>query len=355
MSYALETKLARLHAFWRRSNQDRPLVGFTGGYFPSDSIKVIRLAEREVEPRDIDVDAFLADCDAQFSAWRPYTGDLLWSASALWGFRWMSAIFGQPLHVSEETIWDEPCLPDYDHLEKLAFSLDNKWVGALLSITQRLAEHAEGRYCLGATLLTGPLASLAGLRGVTELALDLVDRPASVVAALKVVTEAWTQVCLQQLRLLPRYGGGYGQPARFLWAPGSLIEFDEDSSFLLSPNLHRRIVLPAHRELLASFDYAYLHLHSSQLRTLTDILQLRELPAIEVTVDVNSSVPDLIPALRQVQEHKPLVVHGYLTAEEIETIIEEVPPAGLCVIGRADTPDRAADLQERVLGSRGWL
>ncbi len=348
-------RFARLRSFWNRTNHDRPVIGFTGGYFPRDSIRMIRLTGRAVEPDDIQVPEFLADCDTQHAAWQDCTGDLPWCAAPLWGFRWMSAILGQPLHIGEETIWDEPILKDYDHLDRLSYDPNDKWLCALLELTRRLVEHAAGRYCLGAVLMTGPLASLVGLRGAIEFGYDVSDQPERVALALQAVTETWIRVAQAQFALLPPFHGGYGHPARFVWAPGPLVEFDEDSSFLLSPRLHRNLVLPAHRRLLSQLGCSYLHLHSTQLHTLDSLLELESLAAIELTPDVGSSISDLIPVIRRVQAHKLVIVHGYLTAEDMIAIIESVPPEGLCVIGRADEPDQAAQLQEAVMGRRGWM
>jgi len=347
-------KFARLRAFWQRANHDRPLVGFTGGYFPRDTIRLIRQTGRPVEPEDIDVPAFLASCDADAVAWQAHTGDLIWAATPLWGFRWLSAIFGQPLHIGEETIWDDAILKDYENLDALRLDPGNRWLTVMLQLTSRLVEHAAGRYALGATLLTGPLASLVGLRGALEFGYDVSDQPERVDTALAVVTETWVQVMQQQLSLLPAYQGGYGQPVRLVWAPGHVVEFDEDASYLLSPKLHRRFILPSHQRVVAELPYAYIHLHSSQLHTLDNLLDLEGLRGIELTPDVGSSAVDLIPAIRRVQQRKPVIVHGYLSADEMSAIIESVPPEGVCIASRANTPEEAAQLQESVMARRGW-
>jgi hypothetical protein len=355
VSGVLTDKFAHLRNFWRRANHDRPVIGFTGGYFPKESIRMIRRTGAAIQPDDILVSEFLADCDAQYNAWHQCTGDLIWSAAPVWGFRWMSAIFGQPLHIGEETIWDEPILKGYDQLDQLRFDPNNKWLQALTELTRKLVEHAAGRYCLGVTLLTGPLASLVGLRGAIDFGYDVCDQPDRVEAALGIVTDTWIQVTQCQFGLLPAYHGGYGQPARLLWATGPLVEFDEDSSFLFSPKRHRQLVLPAHRQLLSQLTCSYLHLHSTQLHTLENLMELDELAGLEFTPDVGSPVVNLIPAIRRALTRKPVIVHGYLSVEDINAIIESVPPEGLCIIGRADSPEEAAQLQGAVMGRRGWI
>lgn len=54
------------------------------------------------------------------------------------------------------------------------------------------------------------------------------------------------------------------------------------------------------------------------------------------------------------QAHKPVIVHGYLGAEDMNAIIESVPSEGLCIVSRANTLEEVAQLQDAVMGRRGW-
>jgi len=91
-------------------------------------------------------------------------------------------------------------------------------------------------------------------------------------------------------------------------------------------------------------------MHSTQLHTLDRLLELDDLPAIELTPDYGQSIPDMIPAIAKSQARKPVIVHAYFTVEEMQMIIDQIPPEGLCVIGRADTPAEARRLQDVILG-----
>jgi threonine dehydrogenase-like Zn-dependent dehydrogenase len=56
----------------------------------------------------------------------------------------------------------------------------------------------------------------------------------------------------------------------------------------------------------------------------------------------------LIPIIARIQDRKPLIVRAFFTAEGMRMIIDRVPLEGLCVIGRAETPWQARELQEMV-------
>jgi len=351
MDSITQAKLERQRAFSRRENHDRPVIGFTGSYFPTDTTRMLRQAGPHLTPQDVRVEAFVEDCEAQYAAWRDCTGDLFWTASPLPGFfRWLCGALGQPLSIRSDNIWGEPFLSDYAALAKLAPREDNPWLEALRRLTDALVARSAGRYPVAVAALLGPLSVLAELRSPTVLAADLYDHPDGVQEAMRLLTEWWVKLVTEHFQRLPQWHSGYTNSTRYLWAPGPIVEFDEDSSFMFSSRAHQRVVMPHHRELVRHIKYAFIHLHSTQLHTLDNLLELDGLAAIELTPDYGASIPDLIPAIARVQAKKPVIVHGYLTAEEMRLVMERVPPEGVCLMSRRDTPEEAKRLQEEVLG-----
>jgi hypothetical protein len=195
-----------------------------------------------------------------------------------------------------------------------------------------------------------PLSALVDLRGNTQFAFDLYDRPADVRRGLQFFADLWNQLVSDQYARIPNWHGGYTSAQRYIWAHGRIIEFSEDPSFMLSPRFHHELVMPSHRQLVQQVEYAYIHLHSTQLHTLDHLLDMEHLVAIELTPDHGESISDLIPTMVTIQACKPLIVHGFFTVEEMRLIIDRVPPDSLCVIGRAETPDEACRLQDAMLG-----
>ena len=348
----MEERVSRFRAFWAGENHDRPLVGFTGSYFPRETIELLNTKDGQLHPDGIDVTRFLKHCDVQYAAWNEHTGDMIWSASPLWGLPWLAAILKQTLHVGQTTIWTEPVLEDYGELDALRNLDRSPWLDVLLEMTSRMAEHSRGKYPMGSLAIAAPLVTLTDLRGTTKFALDLYDRPAEVERGLGVITEIYLDLMRRFFRAAPAWHGGYGIGTRFVWAPGHLVEYDEDAGYLLSPDFHRRFVIPLHRRIAASFSHAYLHLHSSQLHTAGNLLAEESLPYLELTPDVDCNVQDLIGPLRQMLESKRVILHGYLKAEDLAVVIESVPPEGLCLVSRVETPEEAAALREEVFGGR---
>jgi hypothetical protein len=350
MDADLRARLDRQRAFWTGENHDRPVIGFTGTYYSTAAAALLGPAEGRVTPAGIAIDRFLEYTDAQFEAWRDCTGDLFWTANPLYQFRWLAAAVGAPVFAGGDSIWAEPCIKDYAQLEDLAISEDNPWLQTLWMLTDALVAHAAGRYPVAANEFMSPLSALADLRGNTELAFDLYDRPEDVKRGLSHFTAIWSSLLLAQYQRLPAWHGGYTSAQRYIWAPGRIVEFNEDPAFMFSPGFHQEFVMPSHHQVLRQLEYPYIHLHSTQLHTLDCLLDMDGLPAIELTPDHGASIPDLIPTMVKIQARKPLIVHAFFPAQEMQMIVDQVPPEGLCVIGRAETADEAHRLQDTVLG-----
>ncbi len=339
----VQDKLDLQRTFWARENH-RPVIGFTGTYFHADSVRLLGKQEGLLRPEDIDVEQVVDHIDVEFEDWKDATGDLFWCASPFQQFfGWLSAVMGGPLQVKADMIWCERFIDDYGTLRD---GKDVGWAALLWELLDALVERSSGRYPVAPKGVLSPLATLAEARGNTELAFDLTDRPHEVETAMSTITDAWVRLALGNFDHLPDWYGGYTSAPRFIWAPGSMIEFDEDPAFMFSPRAHGRFVMPSHRELMRHFDYPYIHLHSTQIHTLDNLLDLEELAAIELTPDFGESILDLIPAIAKIVERKPIIFHGFMTADEMRAILDRVPPEGLSIISRVEVVEDAFRLQD---------
>lgn len=341
-------KLDRQRAFWTRENHDRPLFGITGTYFHSDTVRMLGQTEGVLMPGSVDFERIADQVDEEFEQWRDRTGDLFWSGSPFQQFfGWLSAVVGGRLQLKADMIWCERFIDDYGDL---AGGVDEGWTELLFALLDMLSSRSAGRYPIAPKAMLSPLGILAEVRGNTELAFDIVDRPEEVERAMAYLTDEWVKLARSNFDHIPDWNGGYTTAPRYIWAPGTVFEFDEDPAFMFSPDQHRRFVVPSHVEVMRHFDYSYIHLHSTQLHTLDNLLALDEMAAIELTPDHGESISDLVPAIARIRDSKPVLVHGYMAAEEMQEIARRVPPEGLCLISRVDTTEDALRLQDALLG-----
>ena len=131
MAKDLEERLAHQRAFWERNNLDRPVIGFTGSYFSPDTVKLIGREEGRVAPEDVDIERTLAYTEAQLEAWQDCTGDLFWTATQLYQFRWLAATVGAAVSAGGDSVWAEPFIEDYGQVQELKVTDDNPWLEVL--------------------------------------------------------------------------------------------------------------------------------------------------------------------------------------------------------------------------------
>ena len=341
-----DEKKARYRAFWDRAETDRPLVGTTINPLPS--IRAVR-GEGVLSPEDLDIEENLRELDEEWEQWQGASGDVVWSASPLWAFHWLPAIAGCPNERSGETVWIQPGLDDWDRLESIRFDRGNQWYRRLMEFMDALVEHAAGRYPVAAPSMADCADLVMHLRGAERLALDLHDSPDMVARLASNCVDLAASVIDAVYEVVPRHLGGYAGTIRFFWAPGEMVELGEDLSIMMSPAVHRQLVVPMHRAFGRRFPWNILHLHSGYLHTLPNVLEIEEIKAIEITPDFGADMVPFIPVMGQILERKPLIVHGVMTAEAVKEITRALPARGLCLFCRCDSPAQGAAILDSVL------
>lgn len=339
-------KIRRYRAFWNREETDRPLIGTTINPIPS--VRAVR-GEGLLAPEDLDIQENLRELDEEWEQWREASGDAVWAASPLWAFHWLTAMAGCPNERRGDIVWIGPGLDDWSQLPNIRFDRENPWFRRLMEFMHALVEHAAGRYPVAAPSLGGCADLLMHLRGPERLALDLYDSPDMVTA----LGERCVSLCINVIEavyeVVPPYLGGYAGTIRYFWAPGKLVEMAEDLTIITSPAAHRRFVVPIHRALGSRFPYNILHLHSANLHTVPNVLEVEEVTAIEITPDFGADMLPHIPQMAQILERKPLIVHGVMTADAMKEMIRSLPARGLCLFCRCDSAAEGAALLDSVL------
>ena len=343
-----QEKVGRFRAFWTRSQTDRPLIGATIATFPS--MRAVRRESGLVDPDDLDIQENVKELGEEWEAWREVMGDALFVANPLWAFPWHSAMAGCPIKRDADNLWSLPALDDWGQLDGLRFDPNNRWFRRQLELTRALVWRAAGRYPVSAgQLMLGPVDMMMQIRGQERLALDFYDAPEMV----RALGTRCAELCAAAIQAIsaaaPPYLGGRAGTGRYFWAPGEFVETAEDITFMMSPALHRQFAVPLHRELGRLFPYTMVHLHSAQLHTVSNLLDVEEIAAIEITPDFGEDMVPNIPIMAQILERKPLLVHGVMTVASAREIMRTLPARGLALIFRCDTPAAAAKVLDSLL------
>lgn len=327
----LEDLLRRHEAFWRHEDTGQPLI------------RVTRAQERQpfenvdVTPDMLDVEALTPAVGTRNWGNQLIQGDLIRGVSPYSRVPWMEALVGCRIHAgADEAMWPAPALgPNYEGIERIVPSDDNPWLVKLLALTRALVKANDGSYLVTHTLQRGPADMLSALLGDSRMGLAFYDAPERVSEILARTAEAFIKAARAQYALIPPFHGGYSIWQYGLWAPGTAIRFQSDSSSQLSPKLYREFILPHDRAIMRAFEYSILDLHSAgTLHIRRVLMEEPDLNALSVTLDRYENAPcvaDLLPVFAEILEAKSLVVTGEATMDEVELMRRSLPSRGLCI------------------------
>ncbi len=329
----------RLEAWWAGERLDRALLQVTAPR-PGER-RLPRPAS--LRQRWIDPDYVVAAAEEQMRL-TYYGGEALPIFWPNLGPDAFAAYLGCELHLAEDTTWSQPMLGDWRDLDRVRLDPDGAWWQATLRLLQAAEASLAGDCLFGLTDLHGGGDALAALRGPQVLALDLVDHPGEVKAAMALVEAAWFQVYEAQLALTRRSSPG-STTWLGLWSPGRWYPVSCDFICMVSGAMFREFFLP---ELLAEIDYldhSLFHLDGpGAIRHLDTLLAVEKLGGIQwVPGPMPRPMLPWLPMLKRIQAAGKRL-HITVVPEEVEPLLRELAPEGLCLETQVGSPEEAEDL-----------
>lgn len=165
---------------------------------------------------------------------------------------------GAGLGVSDETIWFEP---PGQSLQEIEISVDPQsfWYQRIQSVIDAGLSIWKGEVQVGFSDIGGNLDILASLRGTNELLLDLYDHADKVESLMYDVTKAWMQVYQEEVNKIQAVCRGTS-PWAPIWSKGTTYMLQSDFSYMISPSMFERFVLPDLAALCEILDDSFYHL-----------------------------------------------------------------------------------------------
>jgi len=354
----VEDKLERFRRFWQRAPTDRPVLGLRlKSYFPMRDFKG-GPHSGIVNPDHLKAEDYFDDYERLYAMYRRAIGDQIYVASACRGVPWLEAILGCEIEAGTDTMWTRPRLNDWTELDTIRFDPSNPWFLKLLETTEEVVKYSNGRFPVGMPLLRGPGDVASALRGVNNFCLDIVSEPDKLKVLLDVCTDTYIQVTRALFERCTQWQGGYFEQLRHLWAPGRCCQTQADVSSLLSPDHYREFLLPKDAQVLCTYRYCFIHLHTSSLHILDEVLGIDPLAAIQLSLDVGGPKPfDLLGDLKKVLARTLLIlqVDGRESSpDEIVQLCECLPSEGLYILVLADSLEEGNTFLEEVFGTLGY-
>jgi hypothetical protein len=348
----LEEVLARHVAFWECADVDRPLLSIRPPALPFHARRYLLpdgspVGEgMRVEAGMLDMGQDLGDEDRTLQL---LDGDFVgsWAPTLFASFSWTEAILGCEISHTLGSWWANPLKEDWTDVARTGDWRQSPWLQALMEVNARQVEAAQGRMGVAQPLFRGPFDMATAALGGEGLCLALVDRADQLAEFLDYCADLYIDVGQHRLAETPAYLGGYFPSSYFgLWAPGSTVRYQADSSYLVSPKMYRERFQRFDRRIAQAFEYPAFASHTTQARHLSVYAEIPELRVIELTLELppfGRPALALLPPVREVQAMgKALLLTGDVTQAELDGLLEGLSPRGLAFRVRIREDDERA-------------
>jgi hypothetical protein len=260
----------------------------------------------------------------------------------------VAARAGARLHAVQDTTWFSPSFEgEITHLT-VGRDEQDAWWQRVISITRAAVKRWGTQLSIGFTDLGGNLDILAHLRGTQQLLLDLLDAPGQVDRLVSETHRLWFE-CYEQLFQ-------YTQNSRGItcwgpcWSPGPGYLLQSDFSYMISPQMFERYVLPDLTACCQSLDYAFYHLDGKgQLLHLDMLLSMNRLRGIQwVPGDGQPQAEYWLPLIDRIRQGGKLCQVS-VSAQGALTILRELGGQGLLLlVDEPLTPEQGEALLDEV-------
>lgn len=261
-----------------------------------------------------------------------YQADILPVANTHLGPGSLAAILGSELEGGEDTIWIHQRPADSD---ELVLDEDNPWWKLHMDLIHACLANAPGRYFVGCPDLIEGLDTLAALRGVQPVMLDMIDRPEELERQLQAVNDAWFQV-FERIYEAINLDGEMTFCYFSLWAPGRMAKLQCDLSGMISPRNFRRFVQPYLRQQCQKLDYSMYHLDGvDAVRHLPALLEIEELNAIQWTPGVGQPQggdPAWYDLYKRILKGGKSLMASWVEVNELKALLDELGPDGIHIL-----------------------
>jgi hypothetical protein len=123
-----------------------------------------------------------------------FAGEALPVTYINWGASSMAAMFGSPPHFNKSSVWYPKVIEDWDTWRWEPNPEATPTWKTILAILDRLVEGAPGNYLVGKPELGNGADILSLIRGMDNLALDLINCPERVIDGVDTISSTWVRL-----------------------------------------------------------------------------------------------------------------------------------------------------------------
>ena len=244
----------------------------------------------------------------------------------------IAGFLGASVGVDENTVWFEPLKNHGLGDIPLNYDANNFWWRWVKAITQAGVDRWGGQVQVAISDIGGNLDILASLRGTQNLLMDLYDAPEIVDRLLAEITQLWLRYYDDLYEITKTANNGTSAWAA-LWCPERFYMLQSDFSYMISPAMFERFVLPDLEMICDHLDYSFYHLDGKgQIPHLDMLLAIEHLDGIQwIPGDGAPPSEEWLPLLKRIRDAGKLC-QLFVTPEGALTITRKLGGKGFTFI-----------------------
>ena len=240
----------------------------------------------------------------------------------------VAGFIGAKVECSDKTVWFNPKSNSSLADIKPQFNDKNFWWQWVSELTMSAVQRWEGQVTVAHTDLGGNLDIIASLRTSEKLLFDLMDEPDEILRLVNEITPLWLRYYDELYEIIKTSNNGTTAWTP-LWCPGRYYMLQSDFTYMISPKMFERFVLPDLSACCDHLDYPFYHLDGKgQIPHLDMLLSLDRLRGIQwIPGDGQPPAEAWLPLLKRIRDGGKLC-QVYATTTTVKTIVRELGGCG---------------------------
>jgi len=252
--------------------------------------------------------------------------------------------------VTNDTVWFEEPRPWDEVFKCLNFNSDSFWWNLVKDTTKIALKRGKDKFIVAMTDYVGALNILADLRGTQNLLLDLNDEPEKVIFASKKLTELWFKYYTELSEIISKEQDGFSSWIP-IWCPKRWYPVQCDFSYMISPKMFEKFVLPLIEEECRFLDYSIYHLDGPgeipHLEMLLDIPELTGIQWVPGAGNPDCSSSKWYSLYKRIQARNKLLVLDIPNPMDLDSLFQEISPSGVFITTYSRTESEAKELLKK--------
>jgi hypothetical protein len=256
----------------------------------------------------------------------------------------LAGFLGMKVNSVRDTVWFEHAAAvSIDRVEPV-YDGENVWWRRVLDLTRAAVERWGPSVAVSHTDLGGNLDVVASMRTTEQLLFDLTDTPGEVDRIVREVTSLWLRY-YRELDAIIQRGGRGTTPWAAIWSPKRCYMLQCDFSYMISPQMFERFVMPDLAACCDYLDHAFYHLDGKgEIPHLDMLLSLQRLRGIQWIPGAGSPTAARWPSLLKRIRDAGKLCQVYVSPRGARRIVRELGGRGFALsINESMTKNESED------------